>query len=235
MPTTRAVLGIVCLALLPLGATAAESASEPRTLMTERGKLLFSDDLAQPLGKDWRTAKGKWEVADGAVRGSEIKDEMHGAVTRHMMPFHDVVIQYSFKLDGAKGTSLSVNDPKGHCCRLSINSAGFQVQKDSHDHNMSDKAAVLDRRPTPIKPGEWHAVVVEIRGKEILARLDGEAVAVGEHDSIDVDKSNFGLTVAGESASFKDLRVWQALPNKEWEATKAKLLGERGKSRAGSK
>jgi hypothetical protein len=235
MSATRGVLGLVCLALLPLGATAAETTSEPKTLMTERGKLLFSDDLAGPLGKEWKTAKGKWEAVDGAVRGAEIKDEMHGAVTRHVMPFHDVVVQYSFRLDGAKGTSLSINDAKGHCCRLSINAVGFQVQKDSHDHNMTDKAAVLEKRSAPLKPGEWHTVVVEIRGKEILARLDGQAVACGEHDSLDVDKANFGLTVSGESASFKDLRVWEALPNKDWEATKAKLVEQRGKAPAGGK
>jgi hypothetical protein len=235
MSTTRGVLGLVCLALLPLIAAAADTASEPATLMTERGKLLFSDDLAGPLGKEWKTAKGKWEAADGAVRAAEIKDEMHGAVSRHVMPFHDVVVQYSFKLDGAKGTSLSINDARGHCCRVSISPAGFQVQKDSHDHNMTDKAAVLEKRAAPVKPGEWHTVVIEIRGKEILARLDGQAAAFGEHDTIDVDKANFGLTVSGESASFKNLRVWEAMPNKDWEATKARLAGERGKAGSGGK
>ena len=235
MPMTRAVPGLVCLALLRLSANAADSTPEPKTLMTERGKLLFSDDLARPLGKEWRTAKGKWGAVDGALRGAEIKDEVHGAVTRHVMPFHDIVIQYSFKLDGARGTSLSINDAKGHCCRLSLSPAGFQVQKDSHDRNMTDKAAVLEKRPAPIKPGEWHTIVLEVRGKEVLARLDGAAVAFGAHDSIDVVKANFGLTVAGESASFKDLRVWEALPNQDWEATKAKLVEERGKARSGGK
>jgi hypothetical protein len=33
--------------------------------------------------------------------------------------------------------------------------------------------------------------------------------------------------VADESASFKDLRVWEATPKKDWEATKAKLRGKK--------
>src|SRR5262249_1188197 len=153
-----------------------------------------------------------------------------GATNRHAMPFQNVIIQYSFKLDGARQTTLSINDAKGHCCRVLINPTGFTVQKDSHDKNVADKAMVLERRTTPIKPGDRHTIVLEMMGKEMLGSLDGEQVAFGEHPSIDVPKNNFGLTVAGESVSFKNLRVWEAVPNKSWETTKAKLLAARGKS-----
>jgi len=224
-----ALLLAACVALLRANLSAAEPA-EPKTLMTERGKLLFGDDLNQPLGKDWKTAKGKWEVVDGTIRGSELKADMHGAATRHDLPAQNVVIQYSFKLEGAKGTSLSINDDKGHCCRVSIDATGFAVRKDSHDKNVADKAAVLEKKDVAIKPGVWHTLVVEIQGKEMLASLDGEAVAFGANDTIDVQKKNLGLTVAGESVSFKGLRVWEATPNKSWEATRAKLVEARAKA-----
>ena len=74
---------------------------------------------------------------------------------------------------------------------------------------------------TPIKSGEWHTVVVEIRGSELLARLDGDKVAFGSDPAIDMEKTNYGLTVAGETVSFKNFRVWEATPNSSWEATKA--------------
>src|SRR5262249_32301754 len=141
------------------------------------------------------------------------------------MPFHNVVIQYSFKLEGARQTTLSINATKGHLCRVLINSNGFRVQRD--DPNKTGKQVVLEARTTPIKPGEWHTVVVEILGKEMLASIDGKEVAFGAHPDIDATKANFGLTVAGESVSFKKLRVWEARPNKDWEATKAKLLQSR--------
>jgi hypothetical protein len=73
-----------------------------------------------------------------------------------------------------------------------------------------------------IKPGEWNTLVLEVCGKEILATVNG-VTAFGAHDSIDVDKASFAVSVAGESASIKDFRIWEAKPNKEWEATKAKL------------
>jgi len=110
---------------------------------------------------------------------------------------------------------------------VTINDKGFTVQKDSHDHNMTDKSAVLDRNTNPIKTGEWHPLVIEIQGKEMLARRDSDATAYGSHEAIDVKKANFGLTVAGESVSFKNLRVWEASPGKDWDANKAKLLASR--------
>jgi hypothetical protein len=191
--------------------------------MTLRGKLVFSDALDGPLAGGWKTAKGKWELADGAIRGSELPADHHGAVTRHALAFRDAVIQYSFKLDGAKSTTLSLNDAKGHVCRVVITPALLSVRKDDHDHDGPDKAAVLQTRKLAVEPGRWHTLLVEIRGPEMLARLDDETVACGSADGINVDKANLGLTVAGASASFKDLRVWEAQPNPTWATTKAKL------------
>ncbi len=214
-------LALILAALCSLGFGRA-FAADPQTLMTERGKVLLSDDLKE-ASKDWRAAKGKWEAVDGALRGSEIPEDKHGAVTRHALSFTNAVIQYSFKLDGAKGTTLSINDAKEHLCRVMINPNGFIVQKDDHDHDGPDKAVVFQKIETPIAAGEWHTLVVEILGKEMLASLDGQKVGFGEHEMIAEAKANLGFTVAGQSASFKDLRVWEALPNKDWAANKAKL------------
>jgi hypothetical protein len=229
MHLIRTLILVAGVAALGLSTTAAEPAKEPRTLLTERGKLLFSDDLNQPLGREWRAAKGKWEVVDGAVRGTELKADMHVAVTRHAMDFRNVVIQYSFKLDGTGMTTLSINASKGHLCRVLVTPTGFTVRKDDTDKMGPDQAVVFETRNVAIKPGEWHTLLIEIHGKEMLASLDGKELAFGEHEALDQAKANFGFTVRGESASFKDLRVWEALPNKNWEATKARLLEARKK------
>lgn len=206
-----------------LKSDSAKTDSGTETLMCERGKLLLSDDLNQPLGKQWKAAKGKWEVVGGAMQGSELKADMHGAVMRTNVPVKNAVIQYSFKLQGAKSTSLSINDAKGHNSRVLITPAGFSARKDDHDHEGPDKAVLLQAVKTPIAADEWHTLVVEIQGPEFVARLDGKEVALGSHEAINVDKTNFGLTVAGESVSFKNLRIWEATPKADWAATKAKL------------
>jgi hypothetical protein len=229
---TLLIVGLVTLAA---GFAHAETSGEPKTLMTEPGKLIFSDDFTSPPGKEWKVAKGRWEIVDGALQGSEIKSEMHGAAMRHMIAFDNAVIQYSFKLDGAKGTSLSINDPKGHNCRVTIGPNGFAVRKDDHDHTGPDKALLLENHAMKIKPGVWHTITVEILGSELLARLDDGPVAFGSDPSIDTKKSNVGLTVAGESASFKQFRIWEAKPNADWSATKTRLTSERPEGKTTSK
>jgi hypothetical protein len=104
-----------------------------------------------------------------------------------------------------------------------ITPTALGVRKDSHDHNKTDKAATLDQQTVQIAPGVWHTLVIEVLGPQIVASLDGETVAYGSQDSIGHEKSNIGLTVAGESVSFKDLKVWEAQPNSQWKTNQARL------------
>lgn len=198
--------------------------SDAPTLMTERGRLLFADELDTEPGPAWKVAKGTWTAADGSLRGEELEADHHGAVMRHALPFRDVVIQYDFRLDGTRATTLSINTAKAHLCRVSINAAGFQVRKDDFDHDGPDKAVLFQAVRTPIEAGAWHTLVVELCGDEMLARLDGRQVGYGRSEALGVDKANLGLTVAGASASFRDLRVWEAHPKAGWEQTRAKVL-----------
>jgi hypothetical protein len=223
--TPLLALALALALALPAGAADPVGQSDPpKTLMLAPGKLLVSDELAGPLGKDWKANKGKWEAADGGVRGTEKKEDMHGAVARRPVAMKDVILSYSLKLDGAQQTTLSFNDAQGHVCRVLVRPAGLTVRKDAHD-KVNGTAADLDTVAVAIKPGEWHTLVVELRGPDILATLDGKHTAFGSHAGIDLSKTNFGLTVAGGSACFKGLRVWESAgPAKDWEATKAKLL-----------
>jgi len=167
--------------VLPVGAADPAKTEPPKTLMVAPGKLLMSDDLNAPLGQDWKTAKGRWDVIDGTIR-------------------------------------------KGHVCRVLVRPTGLTVQKDAHDKD-TEKPMQLDTAAVAIKPGKWHTLVVELRGPDILATLDGKHTVFGSHPGIDLAKTDLGLTVAGEFVSFKGLRVWESAgPQKDWDATKTKLL-----------
>lgn len=201
------------------------SAAElPATLLAERGKEVFSEAFdKQPDKTVWRPAKGKWEIVDGAMKAAELKEDNHGAVARHVMAFKDAVFQFEFKLDGCRTISFSVNDAKEHVCRVVINKAGFLTQKDDHDHDGPDKAVQFDRKTIKLDDGQWHTAVVEIVGETILASIDGKEASFGSHELIGTPKANFGLTVGGESAWFKNVKAWEATPNKDWEKNKEKL------------
>ena len=72
-------------------------------------------------------------------------------------------------------------------------------------------------------------MVVEILGKEMLATVDGQKTGYGADDRIADPKANIGFTVAGQSTSFRNLRVWEAQPNPEWAANKGKLAAASAK------
>jgi len=221
---TLVLLTVVCIAL-PFASAAEEpkATPEPKLLMTERGKVIFEDPLTKPFDSRWKAGKGKWEIVDGVMKGVEVKDDMHGAVVRTNVPFTNAIIRYDFKLDGAKQTSLSINDSKGHVCRVLIRADALIVQKDDSDGKTGpDKAVQLHLLKAKIDTG-WHTVQIELCGKELLASLDGKEVAFGEHETLDRPKTNIGLTVAGESVYFRNLKVWEATPSKDWEKAKSDL------------
>lgn len=227
MPRALLLSGLVFAVMLSVVA-ADESEKKPaaavETLMCEPGRLLLSDDFDKPLAQPWKAAKGKWEIVEGAIQGTEIKADMHGAVIRANLPWHDAVIQYSFKLQGAKMTSFSINDAKGHNSRVIVTPTGFSARKDDHDHTGPDKPVLLQAVKTPVTADEWHTLVIEVRGAEFLARLDGKQTAYGSHEAIDINKTNIGLTVSGESVSFKNLRIWEATEKADWSVNRAKYM-----------
>lgn len=195
------------------------------TLMTQRGKVVVGDDFAKTLTAT--KGPGKWDLVEGVLKVSELKDDMHGAVRRIPLQFTSgTVFQFDFKLDGAKMASVSINSAKGHTCRVKFNPEGFSVNKDRTNKKSDDKAETLAEKKIAIAPGQWHTMLIEIAGKEMLAQLDGKDVLVGSHDGIAVQNANFGLTVSGESASFRNLRVWQGTPHPNWNETRAKLINK---------
>ena len=229
--STRQLSCLICaFVLLASQAYAADEVKDQPTCLSLRGKLLLSDDFpGQALSAEWKHPKGTWTVADGVLKGVELADDKHAAVVRHELKAHDLVAQFSFKFDGGKQTAFSVNDVKGHVCRVQITPTGFGLMRDKPSKTSDEKAAVLDRVSTPIKSGEWHTMVVEIRSKEMVASVDGAQVAFGANAGIDVDKTNFGFPVSGDSISIAHVRVWEALPNPAWDATREKLEALRQK------
>ncbi len=185
------------------------------------GDALYQDELSGvPAG--WTVGKGKWGTVNGALCGAELAEDHHGAVLRKALPMSDVIIEFEVKLDGARGASLSINDAHGHLARLAVAPGALRVTKDDHDKDGPDQPVVFGALKADIQPGVWTAVRLEIVGDTMLGRAGG-AVAVGLHEQLRTPKTNLGLTVAGQTASFRRLRVWTATPNPSWETVKASL------------
>ncbi|NOZ21331.1 MAG: hypothetical protein GXP25_09610 [Planctomycetes bacterium] len=200
------------------------------TLMTTRGDLLVQEEFGgDAIPEQWKALIGKWEIEDGALKGTEQAADDHGAVSRIEIDCTDVIVQFSFMLKGARGTSLSFNNKDGHVCRASFNPGGFSVSKDRPRKDSEEKGERIDTVKFEFKEGRWYDVCVEILEKGMVASIGGDKkmmfVAFGENDGVGKPKTNFGFTVGGvdQSVYFDNVRVWKSKPNKKWKKTKKKL------------
>lgn len=228
------------------------AAEEPATLMTTRGQLLVSEDFAttpapftgKPVGFasgfiGWRYNSsttggkgGRWEIANGAFRGIETPGANHPATASFGMMFQNVIIQCEVRLndvpdEGRKYRSLFVKatDVKDYVISLSLGQGGlFLTPYDADKINPATKQrekGTTVKLLKPIKLNEWHTVVLEIRGDEVVGTLDEQSITLS-NPLIGPAKHSIMLG-AGTEASFRRLRVWEALPNPEWAKNKGKL------------
>ncbi len=202
------------------GASLSVSAAD-KPLLAVPGKIIYESKLDTPPGAPWKAAKGKWELVDGALRGSEIPEDKHGAVTRLPNKLPDFIIEYEFKFEGGRATSLSINAAKDHMARIMVTPNLVTIQKDDNDHDGPDKAVVFARFANPLAPG-WHKVRMEMVGDTMLGQVD-DLTAWGSNDLFKQDRMVPGFTVGGQSVDFRNLSIHEATLNPEWEAVKATL------------
>lgn len=206
--------------LLAVGAISAAAADKP--LLALPGKVIYESKLNEGLPAPWKAAKGKWESADGVLRGAEKPEDNHGAVARLPNKLGDFVAEYEFKFEGARVTSFSINAVKDHMARILITPKSVTVQRDDNDHEGPDKAVVFARIAADFQPGTWHKVRMEMVGDTMLGQVD-DITAWGSNDLFKQDRMAPGFTVAGQSVDFRNVSIREATLNPDWESVKATL------------
>jgi hypothetical protein len=196
--------------------------AEHKPLLAIVGKPIYESKLDTALAAPWKSAKGKWEALDGVLRGSELPEDKHGAVTRLPNKLPDFVIEYEFKFEGAKSTSLSINAVKDHMARIMITPQSVTVQRDDNDHDGPDKAIVFARFAADLQPGTWHKVRMEMVGDTLLGKVD-DLVAWGSSDLFKQTRMAPGFTVGGQSVDFRNLKISEATLNPDWATIQATL------------
>lgn len=216
MKTTHFLPALVLLSSVP----ALFGAEKP--LLAVPGKVIYENQFDAEQGAQWKSPKGAWQIADGVLKGSEKPEDKHGAVTRLPDKLADFVLEYEFKFEGAKATSLSINCPKGHLSRIAMTPQSVVIQKDDMDHDGPDKAVVFARFATALKPGVWHKVRMEMVGDTLLGKVD-DCVAWGTDPALKQERTAPGLTVGGQSVEFRNLKLSEASPNPDWSEVRSTL------------
>lgn len=209
-----------CLLLASLASLAA--AADEKPLLAIPGEVIYQNKLDTAPAAPWKAAKGQWELKEGVWRGSELEADKHGAVTRLPNKLSDFIIEYEFKFEGARTTSLSINAIKDHMARINITPKSVTVQRDDNDHEGPDKAVVFARFPADLAPGTWHKVRLEMVGDTMLGQVN-DLTAWGSDALFTTEKASPGFTVAGQSVDFRNLTIRKASLNPAWDEVKATL------------
>jgi hypothetical protein len=214
---------------IPLGAFA-DTPSRP---FAKKGSLLFSDDFQRSDLGAWRVGAPTFTVADGVLKGSQMRDD-HGAVGSVHVAFQDAIVAFKFRFEGADNINAVCDDKAykgshaGHICRVAISPRQirlgddkegvmrndiFEMRRDPKRKAEGEKLLAGRGQTFPVKlePHKWYHMEIEIVGDTMRASLDDHAIGSLKSPGLaHPTKSDFHFTVGGKDALFSEVKIWAA-------------------------
>ncbi|MEI6713315.1 MAG: hypothetical protein WCO60_06155 [Verrucomicrobiota bacterium] len=180
------------------------------------GFLASGISPASPLGKSVSGKESRadwWEIVGGTLRSRNFPEEKHQAGITHLASGNDIRLAYRVKIPtgGMSQITIRGNNPiverNFHIAVLRINPDGISAAdndvihpKDSPEGiemkakgQWNRKFFIAKTEKRAITPDVWHEVVLELRGKEMTAFLDGEKALSYTTLCGDVPKTSIGL------------------------------------------
>jgi len=223
--------------------------SIPAEPIAKKKELLFSDDFERAeLGKPWAIVVPTFSIENGALKGTQMRYDTpaveatagapakpavkgHQAVIGNDIPTKDSVIEFRFKLGGAKSVTAEYDDRKfngshyGHICmaRIAATAITLTDQKGLAEARpegaTGEPPAPAGRKnvtfPLSLDPETWHTFMLETVGDTMRATIDGKPVAFLQSPGIaHPTKSKVEFGCMGKDGFFDDLKVWNAEPAK---------------------
>ena len=204
---------------------------------SQYGFLADGRDDKHPHGRpvSGKNVRPDWlQVVDDALRGRNFPEEFHPAGITRKIGGNDVRVSFRFKFSPGGMAGITVRGPNPiverdfhvavlHIRPTSITAADNTVlhPKDSPEAAALAKQGGWNRKffyakkeDVEITPEEWHALALELRGKELTAFVDGRKVLEYTTLAGDAPKTSIGLQPGGNKKDvldtwFDDVRVEQ--------------------------
>ncbi|MDZ4694767.1 MAG: alpha/beta hydrolase fold domain-containing protein [Deltaproteobacteria bacterium] len=227
------------------GVVPAFAAPPGGAVLNSPGSVLSKENFARPLKlatgdtshfasgyKGWRfnieERAGAWRQEDGVFSGAENASHNHPATASYGFEYTDAIVEFDVRIndvpwEGRKWRyfNLRTTADRGYVTTLSLNLENWGLQKDDNDRDGPDEAASFGRLNRAMALGTWTHVMVEWRGDEFAATIDGRTI-VGRHPQLARVKQSI-MFVTGCESSVGNLVIRQGRPNPKWPAIKAAL------------
>lgn len=198
------------------------------------GFLAEGIDAKHPLGKSVSGAQSRpewWQLVEGALRAQNFKEEKHPAGITHKVAGRDIRMRCRIKLPAGGMAQITIRGDNPIVER-NFHVAVFRLQTQSvsaadndviHPKDSPEAQAMKARgewnrkffipktEKREVAPDVWHEVIVEMRGLEMTAFVDGEKALTYKTLCGDVEKTSIGLAggsskTADQMTFFDDIR-----------------------------
>jgi hypothetical protein len=182
-------------------------ADDAKPLLVAPGKVVADPTLKEPLDDTWSVQKGTWEVKDGEIIVSELKEQKHAAVLWQKVGLQSAVIDCEFMFDGAGAFIIGCDGAK-HVGRVTITRGMARISDDSTEVKGVTPSTPLKETKLDLKPGEWHHARLEWTGDKMAAHIDGVEIQ-GSAPALSTAKTRWWFAVGGAKLHLRHVKAWE--------------------------
>src|SRR5688572_2217231 len=190
----------------------------PSLTLGKNGKLLLEENFEDgALPKGWNKNVGVLSVGGGVLHAGQLASDKHIGAFRKPLPLHDCAIQLDFKFAGATAFQVGF-DPapgelkkKGHLFSLAITPEGWTLTENIDKADPSSKNVVHAKAATKFAPGQWFTLLLEVKGNEVVARIDGKEPLRASAKDFHVKKPGLVFRAGGKDGQevlVDNVKVW---------------------------
>jgi len=204
--------------VLVLGA-ASGFAADLQPLLGAKGELLLEEKFdAASLPQGWSVKNGNVRVAEGALHASQNKEAGRLCLFNCDQPLQDAAIQIDFKFDGARGINVSANPAlgeskkRGHLYSVMITPNMWRITEHNDKADRKSDSKTLVSAAERFETGRWYTLLLETKGDNIVAQIDGKQPLRAAGQDFHVKKPGIEFRVIGPTGAemtFDNLRVWE--------------------------
>jgi hypothetical protein len=197
-------------------------ADDLEPILGKKGQLLLDEEFAgETMPKGWIVKAGRLRVMDGTLRASQDREAGKLGLFSREQPMQDAVIQIDFKFDGARGINVSVNPSPGeltkhgHLYSVMISPRMWNITEHNDKSDRKSQSKALASARETFEQGQWYTLLIENKGREVIARVAGKQPLRASSSDFKVKKPGLEFRVSGrdnEEASFDNLKVWELEP-----------------------
>ena len=214
MKTFRGLLLVLVITLTVTGGFGAT----PEPVLGKKGKLLLEENFETgALPNGWNKNTGALAVAGGVLHASQLAIDNHIGAFRKLLPLQDCAIQLDFKFSGA--TTFHVGfDPspgelkkQGHLFSLAITPAGWTLTEHNDKADPASKNVARGKAATTFPQGQWFTLLLEVKGDDVVARVDGKEALRATAKDFHVKKPGLVFRVGGKDGQeilVDNVKVW---------------------------